>query len=140
MTFKRHGNASEITRHPPNAALNGDSHVRRSFRSTRWLDLVRRTVRTLERRQGPRADPWSPLRLERIRGRARLWGRDFQVDAAFGAAEEIGRDSRFRDPLHGRGDRCGEARGSAEEWLHGRLYSPCRMARLGDDGRFGAAQ
>src|SRR5690349_18564334 len=99
------------------------------------MDLVRRAARTLEGGQAPRSHACSPLWVERVRGRARLWGRDLQVDPAFRAPEAVRSDPRFRNPLYGRRDRCRQAPRSREEWAEGRLPAPGRLARLGDDGR-----
>ena len=86
------------------------------------------------------AHPRAALRQLRVRGRARLWRRDLQVHRTFGTAQALGAGARFRNPLHGRRDRCGQTPGPGEERAAGRLCAAGRLARLGDDGRLGAEQ
>ena len=76
----------------------------------------------------------------RVRGRARLWRRDLQVDRALRAPEALRRHPRFRNPLLGRRDRRRQEAGAREERQEGSLCPPGRLARLGDDGRLGAEQ
>ena len=67
-------------------------------------------------------------------------GEIFKMHRAFRAAEALGQDPRFRDPLFGRRDRRRQEAGAGEERQEGSLCPPGRLARLGDDGRLGAEQ
>ena len=52
----------------------------------------------------------------------------------------IGAATRFRNPLLGRRDRCGQKPGAGKERTDGGLCAAGRLARLGDDGGLGAKQ
>src|SRR5579862_4936440 len=71
------------------------------------MDLAGWPVHALARGQGARIDPWPPLRLGRVRGRADVRRRDLQADRAYRASLQVGGNPRLFDPLHGGADRRG---------------------------------
>ena len=105
--------------------------VIRSHRRSRRLDLAGRPIRALARGQGARTDPWPPLRLGRVRGRAHVRRRDLQADRAYRASAS-GRPNCWisRSPIS-----VAEIDEACKDDLRqerpGRLlYSPDRLARL----------
>ena len=113
------------------------SHVSRSLRRPRWMDLAGRPVRALARGDGARTDAWPALRLGGVRGRAHVWGRDLRADGAHRASVQVGGNPRLRDPLHGGADRPGLQGHLRQERPDRRLCAADRLARLGDDRGLG---
>ena len=94
----------------------------------------------MEGSQGPCADPWTALRFQRLRGRARLWRRDLQVERAFDPPAQVGRDHGFQDSLFGGGAQRCQGQGCRAQRRGRSIRPPRGLARLGDDGRIGPAQ
>ena len=95
--------------------------------------------------------PWKDAKLhvlthglhygsERVRGRARLWRRDLQVDASIrSGCKRSAEILDFEIPYTVAEIDAAKRLVLAAERPDGRLSAPGRLARLGDDGRLGPA-